>query len=112
MLEIAPTDLQRYRALVGAIDMPDAAKDEVILVVRSMMQDFVDRAFGDHPAQISGGETRRKVSLESSLRAKLAFNFTSETSPPIGGHLASPNGLSDETNGENGTPESSHLLPS
>ena len=72
MLEITPTDMQRYRALVSSIGVSDDAKDEVIRVVRSMMQDFVDRAFGDHPVQLI--QSTLKASLESTESAKLAFN--------------------------------------
>lgn len=111
MLEITPTDLQRYRALVGTIDMPDAAKDEVILVVRSMMQDFVDRAFGDHPVQQGRSKTPIKASLESSESAKLAFSRNSEMKTSASATILSPEGHNGMCDGENRTTEGSDILP-
>jgi hypothetical protein len=44
-------DIERYRAHVAGIDLPQSQKDEMILIVWRIMQDFVDRAYGTHPAQ-------------------------------------------------------------
>lgn len=44
-------DLSRYREHVAHLDMPDAAKDELLNVVWRIMGNFVDRAFGDDPVQ-------------------------------------------------------------
>ena len=47
-------DLDRYRSYVAHLDMPEAAKDAMMLAVYRMMQSFVDRAFGDDPVQQCG----------------------------------------------------------
>lgn len=47
-------DLDRYRAYVAHLDMPEARKDDMLLAVYRMMQSFVDRAFGDDPVQQCG----------------------------------------------------------
>lgn len=51
---VSGPDLDRYRAYVAHLDMPEAAKDDVMLAVYRMMQSFVDRAFGDDPVQQCG----------------------------------------------------------
>lgn len=111
MLEITPTDMQRYRALVASIAVSDEAKDEVIRTVRSMMQDFVDRAFGDHPVQQCRGSHAFKASLESRQSAKLDFNQSLEMNPCGPGSEPSPANPTDKLHGENREAKGSHLLP-
>jgi hypothetical protein len=44
-------DIERYRAHVAGINLPQALKDEMILIVWRMMQDEIDRAYGTNPVQ-------------------------------------------------------------
>ncbi len=44
-------DFERYRRLVDEIDAPPAQKDEMIRVIRRIMQYFIDRGFGLLPEQ-------------------------------------------------------------
>lgn len=44
-------DFERYRRLIDEIDAPQEQKDEMIRVIRRIMQYFIDRAFGIIPAQ-------------------------------------------------------------
>lgn len=44
-------DIERYRADVAGINLPQALKDEMILIVWRMMQDEIDRAYGTSPVQ-------------------------------------------------------------
>jgi hypothetical protein len=44
-------DIERYRAHVAGINLPQALKDEMILIVWRMMQDEIDRAYGTSPVQ-------------------------------------------------------------
>ena len=47
-------DLERYRHHVAHLDIPEEHKTDMMLAVWRMMQNFVDRAFGDDPVQRSG----------------------------------------------------------
>ncbi len=44
-------DIEKYRADVADINLPQALKDEMIRVVWRMMQDEIDRAYGTSPVQ-------------------------------------------------------------
>ncbi len=44
-------DVERYRSHVAGINLPQALKDEMILIVWRMMQDEIDRAYGTSPVQ-------------------------------------------------------------
>lgn len=44
-------DIERYRVHVTGIDLPQAQKDEMILIVWCIMQDAIDRAYGTNPVQ-------------------------------------------------------------
>lgn len=44
-------NLDRYRPYVAHLDMPEARKAELLLAVWRIMQNAVDRAFGDDPVQ-------------------------------------------------------------
>lgn len=44
-------DLERYRPYVAHLDMPEARKADLLLAVWRIMQNAVDRAFGDDPVQ-------------------------------------------------------------
>lgn len=45
-------DVEKYRRYVQSIDLPQDRKDELIHIVFAIMQSFVDKAFGVHPAQL------------------------------------------------------------
>ena len=93
--------MQRYRALVSSIGVSDDAKDEVIRIVGSMMQDFVDRAFGEHPAQQISGHQPRKVSLESTGYARLAFSQSEQMNEAETGFQGSRTRQGSIADGEN-----------
>ncbi len=69
-------DLEKYRRHVAHLDMPEERKTELLRAVWHIMQNFVDRAFGDDPVQQAlraGGKsdiedappTRSMVELEA-----------------------------------------------
>lgn len=51
--EIETPELEAYLAHLVYLDLPLAAKIELIRTLRQIMQSFVDRAFGDDPAQLA-----------------------------------------------------------
>ncbi len=55
-------DLQKYLPYVEAFDLTEAQKAELIHSVWSLMEGFVDRAFGDDPVQLCLAE---QASLDS-----------------------------------------------
>lgn len=46
-------DPERYRRHIDHLDMPDDSKADLLRAVWQIMQSFVDRAFGDDPAQLA-----------------------------------------------------------
>ena len=59
-------DLERYRKFMTGVDLPDADKDEMIRIVWSIMQNFVDRAWHVDAVQLafasaSSGYTEEKA---------------------------------------------------
>jgi hypothetical protein len=50
---ISADDMARYRELVSGIDMSDAQRDDVILILRDIFQAAIDRAHGIDSVQIS-----------------------------------------------------------
>lgn len=52
--DMSSPDFDFYRPYFAHFDMTDAQKDEAILSVWRIMQNFVDRAFGDDPVQHIG----------------------------------------------------------
>jgi hypothetical protein len=54
-------DVEKYRCHVQSIDLPQDRKDELIHIVYSIMESFVDRAFGIHPVQLSLGSAHQKL---------------------------------------------------
>lgn len=55
VLPASDAPLTKYRAHVAHLDMTEKAKDELLNAVWRIMRSFVDRAFGDDPAQIARG---------------------------------------------------------
>ena len=51
--EIDPAELEGYLAELAYLDVPLPVKIELIRTLRQIMQSFVDRAFGDDPAQLA-----------------------------------------------------------
>jgi hypothetical protein len=51
--QIETAELEAYLAHLVHLDLPLAAKIELIRTLRQIMQSFVDRAFGDDPAQLA-----------------------------------------------------------
>lgn len=56
-------DIQKYRKHVDNFDLSDQEKDELIRVVQSIMQNFIDRAFGDDPVQLCHNPDNSKDAL-------------------------------------------------
>ena len=48
-MEIKPEDMARYRAIIAKLELTQPHIDESILILRAIMQSFVDRAFGAGP---------------------------------------------------------------
>lgn len=71
-------DIERYRAHVAGIDLPQSKKDEMILIVWRIMQDFVDRACGTHPAQQCTSLSQQKSLETEREHAKLTAQSTTD----------------------------------
>lgn len=70
---LSSADLDRYRKIVAGIDgMDDGQKEEAIHVVYTMMQSFVDAAWGTHTVQIACQETARKTSRNAAEYGSVA----------------------------------------
>jgi hypothetical protein len=50
--EISPERMQHYRNLIAGVAVAEHRKDDVIRTIGSLMQSFVDRAWGTDPIQI------------------------------------------------------------
>lgn len=46
-----PPDINKYRKYVDDFDLTEEQKKELLKTVWSIMEDFVDKAFGRHPVQ-------------------------------------------------------------
>lgn len=51
--EIGTAELEAYLAHLAHLDVPLSVKIELIHALQQIMQSFVDRAFGDDPAQLA-----------------------------------------------------------
>lgn len=71
------SDLGRYWSYVEHLDVPDARKAELLEAVWRIMRSFVDRAFGDDPAQLAriAGD-RDEGARDRRPRAGVAFQHT------------------------------------
>lgn len=65
-------DLDAYLAHLAHLDMPVAMKIDLIAALRTIMQSFVDRAFGDDPVQQVGRRTGRAEGDSSAEDARAA----------------------------------------
>ena len=70
-------DPAAYLGHVDDLDMPESAKIEMIGVIAAIMQNFVDRAFGDAPEQILLGIDRKAVTPRSADALDLTGIITS-----------------------------------
>lgn len=69
-------DASRYRHFVDGLDVPEDRKNELIRIVWTMMQSFVDRAFGDAPEQILLGKSRERPTACGPDRIGLGLKLT------------------------------------
>lgn len=73
-------DISRYAPFVEDFDISADRKAELIRIVWTMMQSFVDRAFGDAPEQILLGKTPERITacgpdaLDSGLSLTPIYN--------------------------------------
>jgi len=84
---VMPLDTQKYFHFVEGFDLSDAQKRELIRTVYSIMESFVDQAFGVHPLQHMGkngsdkdcnGKDRTIESREHTLKKRIEH----PSSPP------------------------------
>ncbi len=75
-------DIEKYRKYVEGFDLTEEQKTELIKSVWTIMESFVDRAFGLHPAQqcreYSQRDTlhaRRKAPESKKYRARHSFEI-------------------------------------
>jgi hypothetical protein len=108
---ISTSDMERYRAIVATIDVPDAQKDEMIGIVFSMMQHFTAIAFGLDDTQLSLGKQNGFSSLEGPPCASVDFNSTHEIEDLAReGAVNTHNTFGGEDEGQQ-QETSGHLLP-
>jgi hypothetical protein len=72
--EISSSEMSRYRELIATVCLKDNQRDEVIQIVRSIMQAFVDLTFQVHSAQLSTKSTDKDSSQKEFSRATLVNN--------------------------------------
>ena len=77
MTYLPPEVLEKYRNLVSGIDLTDAAKDEVIMIVHAIMRSGVASAWGVESTQLALKEKFAKASHIDSGCA----NFLSPNKP-------------------------------
>ncbi len=49
-----PLDIEKYRHLVSQFDLSEQEQKELIQIVWTILENFVDQAFGRHPHQQCG----------------------------------------------------------
>ena len=113
--------MARYRKLLASVAVPDDRKDDVIRVVGSLMQTFVDRAWGTDPVQILEQKHLKDSFKDASLHATLPKDMlSSEVAARIdlyqsdlweGASTLSKNKKRGWRHGKNGQYEGSDLLP-
>ena len=111
MSTISASDMERYRAIVSTIDVPDAQKDEMIGIVFSMMQHFTTMAFGLDDTQLSLGKQGGNPSIASPLCGKVFSNSTHEFEDlECEGEMNTEHTLGDDYEGQH-EETGGHLLP-
>ena len=80
---------EKYRCHAEGLGLSETQVDEVIHIVASIMESFVDAALGVHPVQIASREAALQRSGTQSEHAKLTPEFQEQQSTlsagPIGG---------------------------
>ena len=121
MQDFGAEQMARYRKLLASVAVPDDRKDDVIRVVGSLMQSFVDRAWGTDPVQILEQKRLKDSFKNTSLRASLPHDrLSSEDTARVDlgqGDLwegaSTPNNKKKRgwRHGKNGDHEGGNLLP-
>lgn len=78
-------DVEKYRCHVQSIDLPQDRKDELIHTIYTILQSFVDRAFGVHPVQLSLGSPPQNMPESAAHHAIMdanSINHEAEESAP------------------------------
>lgn len=83
MTDLPPDVMIKYRALVPHIEFTDAAKDEVILIIRRIMQAGIGIAWGMDSTQLALNQQFSKASFPDSDCASLSFRKNCETVDPV-----------------------------
>lgn len=81
---LAPSsaDLEAYLALLAHLDMPVSMKIELIIALRAMMQNFVDRAFGDDPVQLAAQGRGQQIETDAeSAESMISSNAENSDNP-------------------------------
>lgn len=80
VIDFGPEKMVRYRDLLASVAVPDDRKDDVIRVVGSLMQSFVDRAWGTDPVQILEQKRLKDSFKGAALYANLPIDVLSSAS--------------------------------
>ncbi len=75
-------DVKKYLAMIEEWDMPREQKIEYIHDLWHIMESFVDRAFGTHPAQQVSNKISQANRQDSSKRIESNLPMKNETEPP------------------------------
>jgi hypothetical protein len=75
VIDLGPEKMLRYRDLLASVAVPDDRKDDVIRVVGSLMQSFVDRAWGTDPVQILEQKRLKDLFKNAGKDAALCANL-------------------------------------
>ena len=76
---IMPMDINKYRKYVDDFDLTEKQKVELIQTVRSIMESFVDKAFGIHPVQQCQKDLQSPVNAVKSGKSQ---NYLEKKSAP------------------------------
>ncbi len=87
-MEIKPEDMARYRAIIAKLELTQPHIDESILILRAIMQSFVDRAFGDDAVQLALNARLNTTFNRAASHANLAIR---PTNAALMGKASGPN---------------------
>ena len=65
-----PLDIEKYKRHLSSTGWSEARKDEFVRTVATIMESFVDSAFGIHPVQLAVKEKKRDSRQESGVLVK------------------------------------------
>lgn len=71
-------DLEKYRRHVAHLDMPEERKTELLRAIWNIMQNFVDRAFGDDPVQQALGRAGGKSEVDAAMPVPAMLELQAE----------------------------------